>query len=323
MSGISGTVLVTGGSGSLGQALIGRGIAEGWDASFVVYSRDEAKQATMRERFPSVRYVLGDVRDVDSLAEAARDIDVLIHAAASKRVPEGERQPISCAEANVTGSANVVAVARRLGVPRVIGISTDKATSPLNAYGCTKLLMERFFQAEALERPAGPRFTLVRYGNVIASRGSVVPALRAQAAVGGPIRLTDPAMTRFWLTLDDAVDLIVAGLRQAPGTVLIPRARASTMAVMAEAVAPGIPTISIGNRGGEKTHEMLLNGFESPFATETPAGFLLWPIGSRVASTLPAGFEYRSDTARQYDADELREVLLRMDGGEVVRAIAA
>jgi FlaA1/EpsC-like NDP-sugar epimerase len=130
-------------------------------------------------------------------------------------------------------------------------------------------------------------------------------------------------MTRFWLTLDDAIDLIVAGLRQAPGTVLIPRARASTMAVMAEAVAPGVPTISTGNRGGEKTHEMLLNGFESPFATETPTGFLLWPIGSRVASTLPDGFEYRSDTARQYDVDELRDVLERMDGGEVVRAVAA
>lgn len=323
MAGVCGNVLVTGGSGSLGQALVARGVAEGWDAEFTVYSRDEAKQAAMRERFPGARYVLGDIRDITTLEAAARNADVIVHAAASKRVPEGERQPISCADVNVTGSANVVSVARRLGIPRVIGISTDKAVSPLNAYGCTKLIMERMFQAEALERPAGPRFTLTRYGNVIASRGSVVPAFRAQAAAGGPLTLTDPYMTRFWITLDDAVDLIVASLRQPSGTVLIPRSRSSTMAVMASAIAPGVRTVTTGNRGGEKMHEKLLNAFEAPYATEGDLGFLLWPIGSRVIGALPDGFEWSSDTADQYDVGELRGVLDRMDAGDAVRALAA
>ncbi len=323
MNGISGAVLVTGGSGSLGDALLSRAHLEGWDASFTVYSRDEAKQAILRERFPGVRYVLGDVCDIESLTAAARDADVIVHAAAYKRVPEAERQPIVCAQANVTGSANIVAVARRLGIPRVIGISTDKACAPINAYGASKLLMERMFQAEALERPAGPRFTLTRYGNVIASRGSVVPAFRAQAASGGPLRLTDPAMTRFWLTLDDAVDLVVAALRLPSGTILVPEARSSTMAVMAEALIPGVPTISTGNRGGEKLHEQLLNAHESHYATRTPSGFLLGPIGMSVPEPLPEGFELRSDTAHQYDVAELRAVLVRMDEGDAVRALAA
>ena len=238
---MNGTVLVTGGTGSLGQAILSRAKVERWDARFVVYSRDEAKQAVLQERFPDVRCILGDVRDGDRLEAAMRGVDTVIHAAAYKRVPEAERQPITCAEANVVGSANVVAAARRIGTPRVIGISTDKACSPINAYGFTKALMERMFAAEALERPDGPAFTTVRYGNVIASRGSVVPMFRAQAARGGPLTLTDPDMTRFWITLDDAVDLILAGLAIPSGHILVPKSRASSMRVMAEASAPGVP----------------------------------------------------------------------------------
>lgn len=317
MTGIAGVVLVTGGTGSLGQALIGRAMVEDWDASFVVYSRDEMKQAAMRERFPSVRYLLGDVRDAEPLEAAMRGVDVVVHAAAYKRVPEAERETMACVAANVIGSMNVVREAVRADIPRVIGISTDKACAPINAYGQSKALMERLFQSQV----RGPRFTLTRYGNVIASRGSVVPALRAQAAAGGPLELTDPGMTRFWITLDDAVDLIVEGLRLERGSILIPKSRSSTMAVMAEAVAPGVPTVSSGFRAGEKRHEQLLNAHEAPYATEQSAGFVLGPLSGSRRNDLPEGFEYRSDTAWQYEPDELRGVLALMDVGAMVRTV--
>lgn len=317
---ITGTVLVTGGSGSLGGAILARAAAERWDASFVVYSRDEVKQAAMRERFPDVRYVLGDVRDGEALESAMRGVDVVIHAAAYKRVPEAERETMACVQANVVGSMNVVREALRVGVPKVIGISTDKACAPINAYGQSKALMERLYQSAL--RP-GSQFTLVRYGNVIASRGSVIPTLLAQAAAGGPLQLTDPGMTRFWITLDDAVDLIIDGLALASGEILIPKSRSSTMAVMAEAVAPGVRQVNVGFRAGEKRHEQLLNAHEAPFARDTGRHFVLGPLVGERPNELPAGFEYRSDTAAQYSCVELRDIVGRLNAGEAVRAIAA
>ena len=319
MNGIAGNVLVTGGSGSLGHALIARGIAEGWDASFVVYSRDEAKQAATREQFPGVRFVLGDVRDGEALEAAMRGVDVVVHAAALKRVPEAERDTMAYVQANVVGSMSVVREALKAGIPRVIGISTDKASAPIGAYGQSKAIMERLFQAAV--RPYGPRFTLVRYGNVIASRGSVVPILRAQAAAGGPLTITDSRMTRYWLTLDDAVDLIVAGLRIDSGAILLPKARASSMAVMAEAVAPGMAVSMVGGRGGEKNHEQLLNAHEAPYARDIGRFYQLGPLFGPRLDELPEDFECRSDLAPQYDAAALRNVLLRLDAGEIVRTI--
>jgi UDP-N-acetylglucosamine 4,6-dehydratase len=312
-------MLITGGSGSLGNAILMRAEREGWDTEVTIYSRDESRQLATRERFPRARYVLGDVRDAATLEEAARDIDVIVHAAAQKRIPEAERQPITCAQTNVEGSARVVEVARRLGTRRVVGISTDKACSPINAYGFTKSLMERMFQAEALERPDGPSFALVRYGNVLASTGSVVPAFREQAE-SGRLRLTDPTMTRFWLTLDDAVDLVLDALAVPSGTILVPRSRASSMAVMAEAVAPSVPIEVIGNRGGEKHDEQLLNVHEAAYADSVSEGFHLRPIAGPPGSSVE---EYRSDTAPQFGVSELRFILELMDAGEPVRAIAA
>jgi UDP-N-acetylglucosamine 4,6-dehydratase len=224
---------------------------------------------------------------------------------------------MACVQANVIGSMNVVREALRARVPRVIGISTDKACSPLNAYGQSKALMERLFQSD-LGR-LGTTFTLTRYGNVIASRGSVVPILRAQAERGGPLHLTDPAMTRFWITLDDAVDLILDGLALPTGHILIPRSRSSTMAVMAEAIAPGVATVSDGFRAGEKRHEQLLNAHEAPYATEVARGFVLRPLDGP-HSGYP--MDYRSDTADRFTESELRDVIERMDRSEVVRTIA-
>lgn len=312
-----GTVLVTGGSGSLGHAILARATAERWDAEFIVYSRDEVKQASMREQYPDVRYVLGDVRDGETLEGALRGVDVVIHAAAYKRVPEAERETMACVTSNVVGSMTVVREALRAGTPRVIGISTDKASAPINAYGQSKALMERLFQSA---RGAGA-FTLVRYGNVIASTGSVVPALRAQVAAGRPLTLTDPGMTRFWITLDDAVDLIVGGLMLETGSILIPKSRASTMAVMAEAIAPGWPVVNIGVRAGEKRHEQLLNQHEAPYAIETIDHFVLGSLAGPPAAMLPEGVEYRSDLAPQFSAPELRSIIAALDAGEVVRTV--
>lgn len=318
MKRLGGTILVTGGSGSLGHALLARAAAERWDASFIVYSRDEVKQASMREQYPDVRYVLGDVRDAETLEGAMRGVDVVIHAAAYKRVPEAERETMACVTSNVIGSMTVVREALRAGIPRVIGISTDKASAPINAYGQSKALMERLFQSAV--RP-GCAFTLVRYGNVIASTGSVIPTLRAQIATGRPLTLTDPTMTRFWITLDDAVDLIVGGLMLETGSILIPKSRASTMAVLAEALAPGYPVTEVGFRAGEKRHEQLLNQHEAPYALETRDHFVLSSLAGLPVGMLPNGLEYRSDLAPHFSAAELRRIIVALDAGEVVRTI--
>lgn len=302
-------ILITGGSGSLGRAIVERAEADRSDDHFTIYSRDESRQASMWVRFPDARYVLGDVRDVDTLEAAARGADLIIHAAAHKRVPEGERQPIACAQSNVDGTIAVIHVARRLGTPRVVGISTDKACAPINAYGFTKALMERMYQAEATERPDGPIFTLVRYGNVLASTGSVVPAFEEQARAGGPLRVTDPGMTRFWLTLDEAVSLVFRAADAPQGTTVIPMCSASTMAALAEAVAPGVPVVTTGTRGGEKRHEQLLTRYESPFANRADGIFLLRPLTGKPVGELPNGFEYRSDTAPRLDPGPLRDLL--------------
>ena len=310
----AGTVLITGGTGSLGQALLARSERERWPAAVIVYSRDEVKQAAMATRYPDVRFLLGDVQDADALGRAMRGVTTVVHAAAYKRVPEAERETLACVGANVVGSANVVREALRAGVEHVIGISTDKACHPINAYGQSKSLMERLFQSAA-RMPGGPAFHLVRYGNVLASRGSVVPMLRAQAADGGPITLTDPGMTRFWLTLDDAVDLVIAALTLPSGQTLIPACRAADMATMAEAIAPGVPIEVIGSRDGEKRHESLLNVHESPFAAGSYSGWALRPLSAERVGVLPDGFAYTSDIAPRLSAAELRSVVDDMDAG--------
>jgi UDP-N-acetylglucosamine 4,6-dehydratase len=201
----------------------------------------------------------------------------------------------------------------------VIGISTDKASAPIGAYGQTKALMERLFQAAAT--PFGPRFTLVRYGNILASHGSVIPTLRAQVALGGPLTITDSRMTRFWITLDDAIDLIIAGLRIESGQILIPKSRASSMAVLAEAIAPGHPIVQVGGRGGERPHEQLLNDLEARYTRDTGRFYQLGPLWGTFLDELPEGFRLGSETAPQFTIAELRDVLARMDAGQTVRTI--
>ena len=317
---ITGRVLITGGTGSLGTAIIERAVREHWPCQLVVYSRDEVKQAQLAERFPDVRFYLGDVQDPMALRQAMRGSDVVIHTAAYKRVPEAEREPVACARANVDGSINVAREAIAAGVKQVVGISTDKACSPINAYGQSKALMERIWQGYAMDGTT-TRFHLVRYGNVLASRGSVVPALMAKVAKGEPITLTAPEMTRFWLTLADAVELVLASMELDPGSILIPHCPASTMAVLAEAIAPGHPVEVIGSRGGEKWHESLINEVEAAYASKVKLGWALRSLAGQPLGELEEGFSYTSSNAKQLTAARLRSVIASITEGRPAQTL--
>lgn len=269
---LEGNVLVTGGAGFLARAIYRRARREGWNARFTALSRDDAKHAALQQRFPHVQTVMGDVgKDpVDKLTDLMRGFDIVIHAAASKYVDRAEHQAADTIETNVIGSMKVAEAARRARVGTVIGVSTDKAVQPVNNYGATKLLMERIFQEAA--RLSDTRFVLCRYGNVMASTGSVLAIFRELVRQGKPIRLTDPQMTRFWMTADDAIDTILAAYMAPNGTVTIPRCRAMTMKDLV-LTALGLDDATelpddgsveiVGIRPGEKRHESLVQQQES------------------------------------------------------------
>ena len=294
---LTGNVLITGGSGTLGHAILLRAERERWNSTFTIYARSESRQAAMRRRFPHARYVLGDVRDADRLAAAMAGHETVIHAAAMKRIPECEAQPSECYATNVQGSLNVLHAAHIAGVHRVVGISTDKACRAVTAYGASKLAMEKAFQAAE-----GPICTLVRYGNVVASTGSVIPLWRGQAAAGQSLTLTDPTMTRFWMAPSDAVNLIVQAMGYQHGVVLVPKMHALAIAELAAIVAPNAPHEVRGLRSVEKLHEDLVHVDES--AVDGPRHYLIAP-----GLHAETGHAYRSDTAPRLSADAFRAML--------------
>ena len=254
---LTGNILITGGSGTLGHAIVRTAEREQWSCTFTIYSRSELRQAQMRAKHPHCRYVIGDVRDADRIAAAAAGHDLVIHAAAMKRIPECEAQPDQCYQTNVIGSMNVVRACVLGGVKRCIGISTDKACRAVTAYGASKLAMEKLFQAQD-----GPTiFTCVRYGNVVASNGSVIPIWRDKAARGEPLPITDRRCTRFWMPPSRAVALIEqAASALAPNSVvLIPQMRSLSLVEMAAFIAPDAKTIETGLRSCEKIHEDLVH----------------------------------------------------------------
>lgn len=255
-------VFLTGGAGFLGRAIMRRARRESWDWQITCYSRDETKQDECRQRFPEARYLLGDVRDRDRLEAAMLGHDVVIHAAAMKYIPEAEMNPAECFSVNVDGARSVIRAAVMAGVTRVVGLSTDKACRPINSYGASKLMLERLF-AEAAKR-SGTTFTTVRYGNVVGSTGSVIPLFQRQLAELGRVRLTDPHMTRFWMSPDEAIDTVLFALepQRVPGSVTVPRPQAMSMGTLAKTLA-GEAVEIIGVRPGEKEHEELIHWQES------------------------------------------------------------
>lgn len=252
---LSGSILITGGSGTLGRSIVQWARDNRRNCSFTIYSRSELRQAEMAAQFPDLRYVIGDIRDEAQLRSAVAGHDTVIHAAAMKRIPECETNPVECFQTNVQGSLNVIRACIAGRVRKCVGISTDKACAAITTYGASKRVMEGLFQQSSTERTS---FVLVRYGNVVASNGSVIPLWKKQARDGHPLTLTGPSMTRFWMSRWDAVRLIERALLMESGTISIPKMGALSIREMAEIIAPGAATIEIGVRSREKTHEDLV-----------------------------------------------------------------
>ena len=285
-----------------------------------VFSRDELKQSQLQRRFADddrVRYLIGDVRDLPRLTRATRGVDVIIHAAAMKQVPACEYNPFEAVQTNIVGAENVVSAAIENDVPLTLALSTDKAVNPVNLYGATKLAAEKIVvQGNAYAGDSAARFGNVRYGNVVGSRGSVIPIFKAQAELG-VLTITDERMTRFWITLDQAVDFVVRCLpRTSGGEVFVPRIPSMRVTDMAEALAPGSQREMIGIRPGEKLHELLVTEDESRHSYDTDDGFVIlpehasWPLRKGDDwRALPPGFHYSSDeNDRWLSVDELREM---------------
>jgi len=255
---------VSGGAGFLGRTLLALAQWEDWPCTFTVYGRDEEKLAQVKHRWPSTNVIIGDVRDYRHLLNAMRGHEIVVHAAAIKFIPEAEHNVFETIKTNVEGSRNIANAAKELGVRDVVGISTDKACLPVNTYGMTKALMERMF-AEA-NNWGDTRFVIARYGNVVGSTGSIVPVFQRQLAEVGHVRVTDPRMTRFWLSPREAVDLILLALGQIKkyrGCVFVPRCPAMRIGDLAAALSNGAPVEFIGARPGEKMHEDLVHAQES------------------------------------------------------------
>lgn len=303
---LSGNILITGGSGTLGRAIVRTAEEQGWDAQFTIYSRSEYLQAQMRGRYGQCRYILGDVRDYERLEAAIAGHDLVIHAAAMKRIPEAEAHPTECYATNVQGSWNVVRACIAAGVKRCIGISTDKACRAVTAYGASKLAMEKIFQAQ----PSSPTiFTLVRYGNVVASRGSVIPLWRQQAAEGTPLTITDERMTRFWMTEENAVALIELGALLHHGEIMVPKMHALAITDLAAAIAPGHPLIEVGLRSCEKLHEDLIHDDEP--VIELYQHYKITSQGS-------TGQRYTSEIAPRLTADAFLGMLEMAEASEAL-----
>ncbi len=285
-----------------------------------MFSRDELKQSELRRDLDDerLRYLIGDVRDLPRLTRAMRGVDVVVHAAALKQVPACEYNPFEAVQTNVVGAENVVSAAIENDVPLTMALSSDKAVNPVNLYGATKLCAEKIVtQGNTYAADSPARFASVRYGNVVGSRGSVIPLFKAQAQ-SGVLTITDERMTRFWITLEQAVDFVIDSLgRMGGGEIFVPRLPSMRVVDIAEALAPDAEHRVIGIRPGEKIHEILLTGDESRHSFEVDE-WLRHPAGARVvaaarrsraAAPLRTGFEYSSDTNdRWLDVDELREM---------------
>ena len=257
------SILITGGTGSFGRKFIRTVLSRYNPRRLVVFSRDELKQYEMQAEFnqPCMRYFLGDVRDPERLKQAMRGIDFVVHAAALKQVPAAEYNPTECIRTNVSGAEHVINAAIENGVEKVIALSTDKAASPANLYGATKLLSDKLFvAANNIAGGKRTRFAVVRYGNVVGSRGSVVPLFSRLIAEGATeLPLTDDRMTRFWITLEQGVEFVLKNFsRMQGGELFVPKIPSIRITDLAAAMAPDLTHNVIGIRPGEKLHELMV-----------------------------------------------------------------
>ena len=329
------TLLVTGGTGSFGKRFVRQLLAEHSPAKVIVFSRDELKQYEMQvDGFdhPCLRFFLGDVRDRERLARAFDGVDYVVHAAALKQVPAAEYNPFEAIKTNVLGAQNVIDCAIDKGVKRVIALSTDKAVNPVNLYGATKLCSDKLFVGgNAYAGAHVTRFAVVRYGNVVGSRGSVVP-LFLKKRRDGVLPITDPRMTRFWITLDQGVRFVLDCLERAVGgEVFVPKLPSLRMPDLARVIAPSARVETIGIRPGEKLHEVMVPADEAHHTVELDDRYVILPQFSshgelpwaRQGQRCPDGFHYASDTnGRWLSDDELAGMIAGLDLPEA-RAWAA
>jgi UDP-N-acetylglucosamine 4,6-dehydratase len=318
------SILVTGGTGSFGQRFVRRILEHHKPRRVVVYSRDELKQYEMAQSLqaPQLRYFIGDVRDRDRLERALHGIDTIVHASAMKQVVAAEYNPIECIKTNVLGAENVINAAINCGVKRIIALSTDKAVNPINLYGATKLCADKLFIAgNFLAGRDGPRFSIVRYGNVVGSRGSVVPLFQ-RLRESGKLPITDPRMTRFWITLDQGAAFVerCLGLMHG-GEVFIPKIPSMRVTDLAAAMAPECHHEIVGIRPGEKLHECLIPHDEARLTREFNDFYVILPARPAAATfdpvyeggkgmTVAENFEYTSDANDRWsDRAQLLEMI--------------
>ncbi|GGQ74833.1 UDP-N-acetylglucosamine 4,6-dehydratase (inverting) [Couchioplanes caeruleus subsp. azureus] len=318
------SILVTGATGSFGKAFLRHALTHLDPHRIVVFSRDELKQYELRQMFaddPRLRFFIGDIRDRDRLVRAMHGIDHVVHAAALKQVDTAEYNPSEYVATNVDGSQNVIDAAIAAGVHKVVALSTDKASSPVNLYGATKLVADKLFIAgNHYAAHHRTRFAVVRYGNVMGSRGSVVPLFRRLNAEGRSLPVTDKRMTRFWITLEQAVRFVVDSFdRMQGGELYVPRIPSMRIVDLVAAVAPNATTHEVGMRPGEKLHEEMISADDSRRTLRFPDRYVVQPVmaswgyetpdgGERV----PDGFNYRSDNNDLWlEVDQMREILER------------
>lgn len=313
------TILITGGTGSFGKKYVQTILSRYTPRKLIIFSRDELKQYEMQQTFnaPCMRYFIGDVRDKERMVQAMRGVDFVIHAAALKQVPAAEYNPMECIKTNIHGAENVIHAALENNVERVITLSTDKAANPINLYGATKLASDKLFVA-ANNMSGGHRcqFSVVRYGNVVGSRGSVVPFFEKLIASGADsLPITDARMTRFWITLQQGVDFVLKNFeRMYGGEIFVPKIPSVRITDLAEAMAPGMPQKVIGIRPGEKLHEIMCPSDDSHLTLEFEDHYVLRPTITFYSRTndftvnqlgetgvpVQQGFEYNSGTNPQF-----------------------
>jgi UDP-N-acetylglucosamine 4,6-dehydratase len=319
------SILITGGTGSFGQVFVRRLFAEHRPARVIVYSRDELKQYEMAQRFTQdqLRFFIGDVRDLARLERALKGVDIVVHAAALKQVPAAEYNPIECIKTNVFGAENVINACLDRGVHRVIALSTDKAVSPINLYGATKLCSDKLFiAANHLAGKGGTRFAVVRYGNVIGSRGSVVPFFK-ECSKTGKLPITDPRMTRFWIRLEDGASFVQRALDMMHGgEIFIPKVASMRIADLATAICARCKQETVGIRPGEKLHELLITHNDARHTLEFDTFFVVQPAlhlwnygehrdyGGEEGRPVAPDFEYASDKNKSWlDTEQLRAAI--------------
>lgn len=308
------TVLVTGGTGSFGKEFIRKLLADDLIKQIVVFSRDELKQYEMHDllRASKVKYILGDVRDFASVLHVTKNVDVVVHAAAMKQIPAAEKNPMEAIKTNILGAENIVNCSIENGVQRVIALSTDKAANPANLYGATKLCSDKLMIAgNGLTDFRKTKFSVVRYGNVLGSRGSVIPFFKTRIK-DGFIPITDERMTRFWLTLETGVQFVLDSLeRMTGGEIFVPKIPSFKVTDVARIIAPNIPFKIIGIRPGEKLHEIMITADDSPYTYENSDYYAIYApeildsnpnlvLGIKVDD----GFEFNSNNNPYWHTDE-------------------